>query len=386
MKKIKKDKTKFILTSFNSTEKKGRKIHIKIADFSIGDFNLLISDNAQGKTRLFNTLNFFSNLFIGRSKIISTTLKAKFEFQAINKKTTEKIIYEMEIEPKNGKNIFYEEVVRNNKQIYSSKDKILFNESTGSKVKDFFIPKNLPALTSIDDPEFITLTLIRGFFQRFVHISAEKTKTIVIDPESLIPNKSGTNIASVLNNWYKLYPEIFNETINELKECFYFIDKVFFIEEQIPSGPIAQLLAIKEKKIDDPILQIEWSDGIYRMSHLLMSTKIPFVTDKKLESPSIILIDEIENGLDFKSLKYIVRYLQEYSDDSQIVISSHSPLVCDFVDPSNWIIPKRNGCKINYLSPRLLEKNLMKNLELFKHKHWMFYKNHISHSSLYRVK
>jgi len=381
-----KDKTKLVLTSFNAFEKKGRNFEIKINNFPIGDFNLLISDNAQGKTRLFRILNFISKLFIGKPRIISTKLEATFKFKAINKKMEEKVVYELNIEPKNGNNIFHEEVIRNNKKVYSSKNRILLNESTGSKVKDYFIPKNLPALSSIDDSKFITIKLIREFFQKFVYISAKKSSDIFIDPKSTVPNSKGTNIASTLNSWHELYPEVFNEVINEFKKCYRFIDKVFFIEGQIPSGPSTQLLAINERNIHNPIIQLNWSEGIYRILHLLMSTKVPFIIDKKIESPSIILIDEIENGLDFKCLKYIVRYFQDYSDDSQIVISSHSPLVCDFVDPNNWIIAKRNGYKINYLSPRSVEKELIKDLELFKHKHWEFYTKHISNSPLYRVK
>jgi len=389
LKTIKKMENRLKLISFNAFEKKGKNFEIKIDNFLISDFNLLISDNAQGKTRLFNTLIFISKLISGKRRIIGTKLKSQFKFEAISNKKIEEITYELNIEPINGKNFYNEEIFRNNKTIYSSKNKILYNESKRSKIKKFFIPKNMPALTSIEDPEYTTIKLIKEFFQRFVFVSADKTKGIVLqlsDTKQIVPHAMGQNIAAVLYNWSELYPDIFNEVINELKQCFSYIEKIHFVEQRLPVGQTSRLLSFKENNISKEIIQTHWSSGIYRMLHLLMSTKVPFIIDDKIKLPSVILIDEIENGLDFKTLKYAANYFKDYSEDSQIIMSSHSPLVCNFVNPKNWIVARRKGYKINYLSPKYLEKNLDADLELFKYKHWKFYIKHISNSKLYRVK
>lgn len=388
MRTIKKNGDRLKLISYSAFEKRGRKFEIKIDNFLISDFNLLISDNAQGKTRLFNMLIFVSNLISGKGRIIGTKLKSEFKFEAISNEKIEEITYELNIEPINGKNSYSEEIFRNNKTIYSSKNKILYNESKRSKIKKFFIPKNMPALTSIEDPEYTTIKLIKEFFQRFVSVSADKTKDLifpVLGTKPIVPDARGQNIASVLYNWSELYPDIFNEVINELKQCFSYIEKIHFVEQKFQGGR-NWLLSLKENNISKEIIQTNWSDGIYRMLHLFMSTKVPFIIDNKIKLPSIILIDEIENGLDFKTLKYAVNYFKDYSEDSQIIMSSHSPLVCDFVNPKNWIVARRKGYKINYLSPKYLEKNLDFDLELFKFKHWEFYTKHISNSKLYRVK
>ena len=70
------------------------------------DLTLLISDNAKGKTRLFNMLNFMSKLFKGTSIIIPTTFNAQFHFRVIDNNSKDDIIYEINIKPDNGKNIF----------------------------------------------------------------------------------------------------------------------------------------------------------------------------------------------------------------------------------------------------------------------------------------
>lgn len=374
---------KIKLKSFQVIEKRQEDIEVKFNLPAISNFNLLISDNAQGKTRLFNIFNFLSNLFSEKPITISTTFAATINFDIIAPKGNENITYTINIEPENGKNNYNEQVIRNDRTIYSSREKILFNETKNAEVKNYFIPQNLPAIVSISECDFITINLIRDFLQRFVFISANKTRDIIVDSDSIIPNKNGTNIASVLNNWARKYPEIFNEVINELKECFPFIKKVYFTEKQIPNNILTKVLTIDEKDVTFSITQENWADGFYRMLHLLMTPKIPFSSNQKLVPPTLIFIDEIENGLDFKSLKFIINYLRDYSDDSQIMIASHSPLICDFVHPENWIVVRRNGVTLNYLSPKLIEDDIEKQLDLFKYKHWEFYTKHISNSKNY---
>ena len=76
---------KIKLKSFEWTELREKEIETKLKNLSIDDFNLLISDNAQGKTRLFRTLNFLSTLFKDKPKIIRTDFSASFNFEIINR-------------------------------------------------------------------------------------------------------------------------------------------------------------------------------------------------------------------------------------------------------------------------------------------------------------
>jgi len=173
--------------------------------------------------------------------------------------------------------------------------------------------------------------------------------------------------------------------MNEFKNCFPFIKEVFFTQQDIQGVTKADVLTFNEEDIDRPILQTQWSDGLYRILLLLMTTKIPFVSGEETLPPSLILVDEIENGLDFNRLKYIINYFKDYADDSQIIISSHSPLVCDFVHPRNWKVVKRKGAELHFMSPPLQEEDLDSQLDLFKHKHWEFYTKHISSSDKYTI-
>lgn len=373
------------LKSFEAVEKKDGNLNIKINPFSIDDFNLVIGDNAQGKSRLFRMLDFFSLRSGEKHKVIETDYLGILTFDIRYSKAIEEVVYEIHILPSNGENTFHESVTRNGKTIYSSEKKLLLNETTQKEVKNYFIPKNLPAISSINEPDFITFNHLRHFFQGIILVSPNKNRGIEVTPQAMAPTDNGANIASVLKNWRHSYPEIFNEVINEFKECFPFVNEVHITQEVIQGVMKADVLTFKEDAVENAILQTQWSDGIYRVLHLLMTPKIPFMINESLSPPSLVLVDEIENGLDYNRLKYIIQYLQDHSDESQIMISSHSPLICDFVHPNNWIVVKRNGPELNFMSPKLKEKDLDNQLDLFKHKHWDFYTKHISNSASYNI-
>jgi len=373
------------LKSFEAVEKVGKTLETKINRFPIDDFNLLISDNAQGKSRLLRMLSFFSQLFRDKPKIIKSNFSGELAFEVRYSQNVEEVKYEIDIVPSNGENIFHESVTRNGKPVYSSEKKLLFNETAQCEVKNYFIPKNLPALSSINESDFTTINLLRNFFQRIVLVDSNKSREIKVSPDSIVPDAGGANISSVLNNWKKSYPEIFNEVVNEFMECFPLIHKIYFTKQDIQDVMQADVLTLDEDNVDKPILQTQWSDGLIRILYLLMAPKIPFNINGERLPPSLVLVDEIENGLDFNRLKYIINYLRDHSDDSQVMISSHSPLVCDFVHPGNWIVVKRKGPELNFMSPKLKEKELDDQLDLFKHKHWDFYTKHISNSEIYHV-
>ena len=192
---------KFVLNTISVREKRLKHIEIEFDKLNIGDFNLLIGDNAQGKTRLFHLFEYISGLFSNKPKIIPTQFNAVIEFEAIKGNKKDKIIYILNVFPKDGKNIFEEEININEKTIFSTKNKVLYNERTKKVVRTFYIPNNIPALMSITELDFKTINTIREFFQKIRYISSNKTRDIRFDLKSLVPDSDGKNISSVLYNW-----------------------------------------------------------------------------------------------------------------------------------------------------------------------------------------
>ncbi|WP_237702664.1 AAA family ATPase [Saccharolobus islandicus] len=59
--------------------------------------------------------------------------------------------------------------------------------------------------------------------------------------------------------------------------------------------------------------------------------------------PKVLAIDEIENSLHLKYIERLLDILDNFSNDTQIILTTHSPLVIDLVKPSDLIILYKEG-------------------------------------------
>lgn len=358
-----------------------------IPEFRIDDFNLIIGDNAQGKTRFIRTLKYIAKAISGEPRHIESVFHAKFQFNYIISNEIKNLTYIIDVSPDGSKNKFKEEIISDEEILFSTKSKTLINEDDKSVKKDFFIPSNIPAVSSIEGKGFYTIELLKNFFKNITFIDSMKSREIILDisnAKHISPNPEGTNLSTVLNNWQTEFPDRYTEILNEFSNIFSFVKNLHFVEKPLPHGIIPKLIAHNEEKLHQEITQVDWSDGMHRTLHILMSTRVPFVINSQIEESSLIIIDEIENGLDFKTLKYIISYLKDYSDQSQIFITSHSPLVCEFIHPKHWLVVKRDGPLVKFLRPIILDQDIEKTLNMFKQKHWDLYTKSISNSKLYQ--
>jgi len=366
------------------SESRGKISHLNYPKINFSNFDLWISDNAQGKSRAIRSFIFICDLSSGKKKIILTNFKGKFyfDFQGKRKSDSAKITYEIEIRPRGGENIYIEKIFRNKIPILSPKT--LIDESKDKPVKNFFIPPNIPALVSLTDKRFKTISLVRNFFKSALFINAGKTNIVISDPDAQRVDPAGTNIADFASNLKNNYPDIFNEWVSDFKSRFKLVQNVT-IKKMLVKGVKINLLFFKEKGIQESIEHREWSDGMYRLFWLLSSTKTPILNEKAIHHPSIVFIDEIENGLDFKTLKFILNYLKEYSRHNQFVMTSHSPLVGDLIELDHWKVFKRQKHIVKVFQPELVEKDFEKIRKEFKYKNYELYIRHISKSSQYKV-
>lgn len=373
------------LTSLSFSEEIDKIPELNYPNIKFGNFDLWISDNAQGKTRAIRSFAFICDLVSGKRRIIKSHFKAKFSFEIQSTRKIEKITYEIEILPKAGENFFIEKIMRDKNTILSPK--LLFDELKNEPIETFFLPPNILAVTTLTNKNFKTISLVRGFFKTAVFINAGKVNIMHPDPNARKVNPEGTNLADFMINLKQDDPNFFNEINLNFKECFTGIKSLTVKKMHlVMGGPKINILFFKEKGVAKPIGQNDWADGMYRLLWLLSSTKTRFDHENKILIPSIIFIDEIENGLDYKTLKFITNYLRNYSRDIQIVMTTHSPLISDFIELENWKIFKRKGPLVKVFQPTNVEKNLEAMRKDVKYKNYELYIRHISKSPLYLVK
>ena len=150
---------------------------------------------------------------------------------------------------------------------------------------------------------------------------------------------------------------------------------------------IVDMLAIKEKGVIETVAASDMSSGMLRILCLLaisMSRNLgDHIQGVKFE-PSMIIIDEIDNGLDYDRISRIIDYLESETSFFQIIFSSHSPVVCNFVPPENWHIFRRSATRVKATRPHDIEKT-KELIEKSSSANWDIYEHHISKSKLYSI-
>jgi hypothetical protein len=382
--------TQLILTHFEFVEFLGEKLIWQIRKSPLSSFNLILGDNAQGKTRFFNILKFLQSVHTGKPTISMPNLNTSIEMTFLDNE--QKIIYKFNRLMRSDGVIpeFSEEIIREDKVIFSRSKNLLLEEISGNHVDNFFMPNNMPALLSINGEEFPTIAKLKSFFERMLFLDANRFtgNNIEVSKGALVLNSLGSNVSSVLDTWSTKIPEAFNEVVSEFRDCFSgFVDAVITKEDVFNGQLKVPFMFYKDKESEVEIRQNDWSDGMLRsiVLFVLVATRFPQYEDAFLR-PSLICVDEIENGLDFSTLNKVISFYESYSNLVQIIVSSHSPTACNMVEPKYWHITKRKGIVVEIFSLEDKEPNLDDKRKKLLEDNWEFYKNHIAKSKLYIIK
>ena len=364
-------------------------------EFFPQDINLIIGPNASGKSQFISLFKFLRNI---HSRAISTQelfTCINVEVVFFDKESKQKINYKLSAGP--GSRI--DEKISNEEtgNFYLKHKKkggtCLFDEKDKEQL-DFLVNKRESITKQIEDhkDKFPTIYKIGRFFETILFLDADKFDSNAPETRSqhLIPNDRMNNISSVVLNWKKEYPELYEALLNEYKKFFLYVENFssqqFINKNNVPD----ETLSVQEKGIKNYILSPDLSNGMLRTLNLLALPMVRQLHEKlKLDvilKPGMIIIDEIDNGLDYEVIGKIIDYLKGEAAFYQILFSSHSPVVCNFIKPKKWHIFRRQASKVKITRPldipatkELIEESKSDN-------YWAIYKNHIAKSSLYSIK
>ena len=132
--------------------------------------------------------------------------------------------------------------------------------------------------------------------------------------------------------------------IGEAKELGYQILEISSIE---PNSEL-KLVSIKEKGLKEEILDLHLSNGMIRVLYLLCY----LVYVRKTKKCSMLLIDDLGEGLDYSRTVRLGKKLFEFceNEDVQLIASSNDTMLMDVIDVSKWqILQREQGflCSIN---------------------------------------
>lgn len=212
--------------------------------------------------------------------------------------------------------------VKNQRMEYRS-DKLFLAEGPSDEVRKFY-----EYLTSW---QFLTLNPERMYYPTPQHRGVLPVRL----------EESGQNIASYFSKIAD-YPEQLNQLIQKMM---YVLPDLSDLQVEATMEIQKQLyLRMQEKNEQPPLPSWLFSSGTLRILALLL------VLNHPQRSP-VILIEEIENGLDPRTLNLLVEDIRGILPESQCIVTTHSPYFLDLVDLRHIVVAERQDGNTTYYRP-----------------------------------
>ncbi|MDO8724141.1 MAG: ATP-binding protein [Syntrophales bacterium] len=147
--------------------------------------------------------------------------------------------------------------------------------------------------------------------------------------------KDGANVAEYLQNIRDSNLGIFNDIVETLRHVLPYADD---LQPAITSELERNVyLSLTEKGIAEKIPGWLLSQGTLRILALLALFRHP-------RPPSVIIIEEIENGLDPRTIHMVVDEIRTFvqSGKGQVIATTHSPYLLDLLALSQIIVVERD--------------------------------------------
>ena len=147
-------------------------------------------------------------------------------------------------------------------------------------------------------------------------------------------DRTGENLGNVVQYLERSQRAHFDRILDRIQKRIPGIEKIR--TRQSPDGRL--LLEFNEMGYHDPFYQQSMSDGTLKMFAYLLLLEDP-------EPPSLIGIEEPENGLYHKLLEELAREFRRHAEQSkgkmQVLLTTHSPYFVDALSPKQvWLMEK----------------------------------------------
>ena len=338
-----------------------------LSDLDLNDkVNLLVGKNATGKTRTIFRLSALAGLIIGHQKTSLEVINSA-DFEALFADNLHTYIYSLATRNKNiaSEILTIDDIMKLNRSsdgsgyIYYEKEKKNISFQTSENI--------LIAASRRDNVQHPYLESlhkwangIRCYYFSSSRDMGHRNMLATINLEEFANGDNAINETFRINELYlhaiKEFGDSFNKMIiNYMHEIGYEISSLAIdknpytaiIEED--KSPL-YMLCVKEEDRNANLYQTGMSQGMFRALSLLI--QITYNTMKGVSS--IILIDDIGEGLDFERSSKLIKLLielAENNDNIQLIMSTNDRFVMNNVPLEYWQVIQRTGgeCKIyNY--------------------------------------
>jgi len=325
-------------------------------DIDFVSINLIVGVNATGKTRMLNVINGICNILSAKRPAIF--LSGTYDFDVL----LDEELYNMKIEFDSGIVVAEELVVDGTLRLSRTKDgrgKIYYAKER--KTIDFQVPQNTVAFqqrrdnlqhpfivklaewadkcellpfASFGNTELMALSalqtqdtthdlraknLVKSYFQAFEQFGDPFDKALIRDMKCLGYNLIDVSASDIRG----IHPEI------KISEA---VLGICVTERQVEN---------KKKSRDLQLSQLQMSQGMYRALSLVIYLNIWSMSNR----PTLLLVDDIGEGLDFDRSTSIIDLLTRHSEKSthQVIMTSNDRFVMNKVPLEYWTVLSRKA-------------------------------------------
>lgn len=323
--------------------------------------NLVVGRNAVGKTRLLNVVNALAELVSGRRKPMSTGAYAA-EFQS--GKTRYK--YEIAFKDKTVvRELLRERLPNGHLRILLRRDnngvgRIRTKSGKSSKLIDFQCPVQQIGVFSRQDEinhpflvDFVSWGMStyhfqfgRGEIKEFIALDANSGA----DYDPLDTKKFSTTFQQGMS---EIGDEYRDSLIRDLGRVGYEIEDIQIsspegVSLNKPHAGRLGVVSVKERGVGCWVGSHHLSAGMLRALSLIIQVNYRAMAVK----PSLFIVDDIGEGLDFERTCSLIDLLMEKADSSnvQLLMSSNDRFVMNSIPLKYWVLLDRDGSEVSAMT------------------------------------
>ena len=307
------------------------------------NLNIIFGKSASGKTRTLNIL--FGIGLMHRGGPVSST--SPETWAVLFKERDKEYFYQVGTGNNEG-NLFVKQDALHSGAgetlIFDREQNKLLNEVTNEEERYSPISNELSLNYVKDTEKHKTALKLRNYLTQFKRLDYSIANVVgatsLLDNNRLIVEPNGAFLDATISNIMNGFPTSFEKIKMNFMDIYPHVENISIGKLPVGINSI-QTLFIKEDFLDIPYPWFHASSGMVKTLALLSILFSPL-------EKSLIMIDEIENSLDYEGLVKIADIIKEVSMDRQIVVATHSPIFANMFAFDQWIICTREGKRTKF--------------------------------------